>query len=269
MKLDSSRTPMSEGGKAHRVYLLLRDEIANGVYSDSDLLPGEQRLAENFGVSRVTVRRALEALARDGLIVRRAGDGTRVRIQGGGPLSADFTTLLPQLVEMGRTTARLLAFSYNAPPEPVREAMGLDAGTKVQIAVRVRLAEERPFSHLTTYVPEDIANNYSEGDLATTPLYQLLERSGVRIAGAQQTVSATLAAPDVAEALDVATGSALLSLRRLVRDDKGRGVEYLSALYRPDMFRLDMALSRVGESGARHWEARIGPGHAADGGEAK
>ncbi len=128
----------------------------------------------------------------------------------------------------------------------------------VQIAVRVRLAEDVPFSHLTTYVPAHIARNYSENDLATTPLFKLLERGGVQINKAHQSVSAMLAAPEVAEALEVAVGSALLSLKRVVQDVDGNGVEYLSALYRPDMFRLEMPLTRVGEGSARHWEPAIG-----------
>lgn len=260
---------LPEGGKARRVYLLLRDEIANGLYAESSCLPGEQRLAATFGVSRVTVRRALMALASDGLVERRAGSGTRVRTPAAhtAPIAADFTTLLPHLVEMGRaTSARLLSFSYGAAPGPVQRAMNLDPTTKVQIATRVRLFKGRAFSHLTTYVPEDIAHSYSEDDLATTPLFQLLERSGVQIDQAHQTVSATLAAPDVAEALEVSVGSALMSLRRVVRDTGGRGIEYLSALYRPDMFRLDMALARVGDRDARHWQPMIGTpepnGHA-------
>ena len=75
---------------------------------------------------------------------------------------------------------------------------------------------------------------------------------------AAQSVTATLAAPDVAEELEVPVGSALLALTRVVRDKDGRGVEYLSGLYRPDLFRLEMQLSRVGEGGARHWEPVIG-----------
>ncbi|MBS0123704.1 GntR family transcriptional regulator [Thetidibacter halocola] len=257
---------LPEGAKARRVYLSLRDEIAEGRLSDGDHLPGEQKLAETFGVSRVTVRRALEALAADGLIERRAGSGTQVRANGVAdkPVAMDFTTLMPQLVEMGQTTARLLSFSYGSAPEMVMRAMGLMAEDRVQIATRVRSAEGRPFSHLTTYVPEAIARNYSENDLATSPLYKLLERSGVRIAEAQQSVSATLAGPDVAEALEVAVGSALLSLRRVVRDVDGNGVEFLSALYRPDMFRLDMALARVGEGSTRHWEPAIGRAEGAE-----
>lgn len=252
---------LPEGGKARRVYLLLRDEMSNGTYPPGSTLPGEQKLAEIFAVSRVTIRRALDALDADGLVARRAGSGTLVRAPAdAGPVAADFTSLMPQLVAMGQaTTARLLSFSYGAAPVHVAQAMGLEQGARVQTAVRVRSLEGRPFSHLTTYVPEGIAANYTEADLATTPLFRLLERSGVRVEGAQQSVTATLASPDVAEALGVSVGSALLSLRRVVRDAGGRGVEYLSALYRADLFRLEMTLNRVGGADNRHWEPVIDP----------
>ena len=250
-----------EGGKARRVYLLLRDEISNGAFPVGTLLPGENRLAETFDVSRVTIRKALEALAAGGWIEKRLGAGSVVldRTAEGKTLSADLASLMPQIVEMDRsTTARLLSFSYGAAPAPVARALRLTDGAKVQTAIRVRSAGDQPFSHLTTYVPEDIARSYDETDLATQPLFRLLERSGVQIDGAQQSVTAALAAPDVAEALVVSVGSPLLSLKRTVWDASGRGVEYLSALYRPDLFRLEMTLSRVGAGEERHWEPVIG-----------
>lgn len=258
---DQSSIELPEGGKARRVYLLLRDEIANGHHAEGSVLPSEQRLADMHNVSRVTIRRALDALARGGMIIKKTGAGSIVtnRPAQSGPVAADMTTLIPQIVEMGRTTtARLLSVSYVVPSTPVRSELGLDAGDRVQTAVRVRLADGVPFSHLTTHVPEMIAANYSETDLATTPLYKLIERSGERIATAKQTVSATLASPDVAAALDVSVGTALMSLKRTVFADNGRGVEYLSALYRPDMFSLEMQLSRVGGQKDRHWELAIG-----------
>ncbi len=250
-----------EGGKSRRVYLLLREEISNGVFPVGARLPGENRLAADFGVSRVTVRKALEALAADGWIEKRLGAGSVVldRSQQDQTLSADMASLMPQIVEMDRaTTARLLSFSYGAAPAHVAAALKLAPESPVQTAVRVRSAGDRPFSYLTTYVPEDIARNYNEADLASQPLFRLLERGGVRIDGAQQSVTAALATPDVAEALAVAVGSPLLSLKRTVWDADGRGVEFLSALYRPDLFRLEMTLSRVGSGEARHWEPVIG-----------
>ncbi|EDQ32849.1 Transcriptional regulator [Hoeflea phototrophica DFL-43] len=256
-------TGLPDGGKARRVYLLLRDEILNGTFQAKSLLPGEQKLAEIHSVSRITIRRALEALEADGLIERRAGSGTTVRAfdDAGGQVTADFATLMPQLVEMGQsTTARLLSFSYGPASQIVSSAMALPEGARVQTAIRVRLIDGKAFSHLTTHVPEEIAASYTESDLATTPLFRLLERSGVQVADAHQSVSATLAAPDVAEALGVEIGSALLSIRRVVHDTNGRGVEYLSALYRPDLFRLEMTLDRVGSEDSRRWEPVIDPG---------
>ncbi|MBU2357649.1 MAG: GntR family transcriptional regulator, partial [Alphaproteobacteria bacterium] len=238
---------LPEGGKARRVYLHLHEEITRGLHAPGTVLPGEQKLAATLGVSRVTVRRALDALEADGLIARRAGSGTTVcapRTQR--TMAADFSTLMPQLVEMGQnTTARLLSFSYGTAPVSVARALGIDAQARVQAAVRLRLAEGEPFSHLTTWVPEQIAQNYTEAELATTPLFRLLERSGVKVDEAQQTISATLASPDVAEVLNVSIGAPLLTLDRVVRDAQGQGVEYLSALYRPDMFRLEMTLNHV------------------------
>ena len=252
---------LPEGGKARRVYLLLRDEISNGTFPAGALLPAEHRLADTFAVSRVTIRRALEALTEDGWIEKRTGAGSVVlpRDTAEPPIAADIATLIPQLVHYDRTTTvRLRAFSYGPAPEAVAEALSIPREDRVQRAVRVRLADGQPFSHLTTYVPEDIAQSYDESDLATQSLFRLLERSGVKVETAHQSVTATLATPEVAEALDVAVGSALLSLRRVVRDVEGRGVEYLAALYRPDLFRLDMTLTRVGSGEARHWEPVIG-----------
>lgn len=261
---DTSVSGLPEGGKARRVYLQLLDDITHGTYADGTILPGEQKLAALLDVSRVTLRRALDALELEGLIDRRAGAGTRVRAGALRPsMAADFTTLMPQVVQMGHeTTARLLSFSYGVPPAAVAEAMRVSPTAHVQTAVRLRLIEGQPFSHLTTYVPEDIAQNYSESELATTPLFRLLERSGVKVETANQSVSATLASPDVAGHLGLSVGAPLLMLNRVVRDARGRGVEYLAALYRPDMFKLEMTLSRVGAGEARHWEPVVNPGPA-------
>lgn len=263
MTIHADQTPPPEG-KARRVYLLLRDEMSNGSLPSGARLPSEHRLADTFGVSRVTVRRALDALSSDGWIDKRVGAGSVVRAKAEAPaIAANFATLMPQLVEMDRaTTATLLSFTYGPAPEPVAAALDLARGARVQRAVRVRTTGGRPFSHLTTYVPDDIARSYDATDLASGPLFRLLERSGVAVDGAHQSVTASLAAADVADALEVAEGSALLWLRRVVRDADGRGVEYLSALYRPDLFRLEMTLARVGDGDGRHWEPVIGEGPA-------
>ena len=228
--------------------------------SNGDKLPTEQRIAESDGVSRVKVRRALDVLTDAGVIKRWAGSGTIVCATDIKQLAAMvFITLMPQLVETGqKTKARLSSFSYERSPDYVTRAMKWKKSREVQVATHIRLVNGIPFSHLTTYISANIAENYSENDLSTQPLFCLLERSGVQIFNAHQIVSTTLADPEVALAIGVALGSALLSFDRVMRDEHGNVVEYLAALYRPDMFRLEMPMTRVGQQNERYWEPTVG-----------
>jgi GntR family transcriptional regulator len=248
--------------KYHQVYLLLRQRLAEGAWSDG--LPAEPRLAAEFGVARVTVRRALEALAAEGLIERTPGRGTvpvreRARVQD-EPVRAPLEGLLENIVTMGlRTSVRVIEFERGPAPEPVARALGLATEAPVQKAVRVRATREGPLSHITTWVPAGLAAGFGRRELARKPILVLLEEAGVRIGGATQTVSARLADATVAPLLEVAVGSALLSVSRRVSDDRGRPVQWLQGLYRPDRYRYEMELSRVGRLDARVWVSRESP----------
>jgi GntR family transcriptional regulator len=250
--------------KARRIYLLLRERILNGALEPGSRLPGELSIAAEYGVSRVTVRRALDTLAIDGLIDRRPGSGTFVQENNSvQPIVADLSNVLSHLVEMGRrTSVRLLSFAYVNPSESVAAALGLGPGERAQRSIRVRLIDGAPFSYLVTHVPERIGVTYSEADLASMPLLGLLERSGIVVEEASQSIGATLAGPDVAEALALEIGSPLLSLTRVVWDPSGQGVEHLHALYRPDRYSFHMDLVRTGAVGARRWNPVAKPSTA-------
>lgn len=244
-----------EPSKTQRIYLLLKEQILKGVVPAGHRLPSEPQLAASHQLSRVTIRRALEGLEREGLIRRRPGAGTYVLDNSSRKgMVGDLSNMMAHLMAMGRTTrAKLLAFSYGPAPAPVASELRLAADVRVQHSVRVRYIDGTPFSHLTTYVPERIGVTYSEEDLSTTPLLTLLERSGVVADRASQTVSATLAGPEIAEALQVEIGSPLIAMTRTVFDEQGCGVEYLSALYRPDLYSFQMEMTRTGIGGDRRW----------------
>ncbi len=249
-----------EASKTLRLYLLLKERITTGSLRPGERLPGEPTLAARHQLSRVTIRRALDGLARDGLITRQPGSGTYVRAAASiaPALVGDFSNMLQSLVAMGKATrVKLLAFAYVTPPAPIATALGLQPGERAQHSIRVRSMDGAPFSYLSTYVPEQIGVSYSEADLASQPLLTLLERSGVVAASADQTLSATLAGPETAVALGVEIGAPLISLTRVVRDARGRGVEHLSALYRPDKHQFHMALTRVGTGANRHWSPAV------------
>ena len=246
-----------ETSKTHRLYLLLQEQIADGAWASGERLPSELQLAAQYSLSRVTVRRALAGLARDGVIRKLPGAGTFVTKPANPPgVTGDLMDMLAHLAAMGRSSrVRLLSFSYVDAPPAVAEAMHLPGGARVQHAVRVRLAGDAPFSYLTTYVPEDIGRRYSRRDLSRTALLELLERSGVTADRAEQTITASLAGPDTAAALGLEVGAPLLALTRIVFDASGRGVEYLIARYRPDMHCIRMELTRAGRGADRYWMA--------------
>lgn len=241
--------------KAKQVYLVLRDRILSGATGFGAKLPTENELAVFHGVSRVTVRRALGELARERLIERRPSAGTRVIYRPSpAPMTADISGVLADLADMGRRTAvKLLSFDYVPAEGAVAEALGAGPDQLLQRAVRVRAVDGVPFSYLTTHVPESVSVTFNRQDLAARPLLELLERAGVKAERARQRISAGLATPDVAEALDVRTGSPLIELVRVVYDQAGRGVEHLHALYRPDRYAFEIDLVRSGAADTKAW----------------
>jgi len=241
--------------KAKQIYMVLRDRILSGAFAFGVKLPTENELAECYGVSRVTVRRALGELARERFIERRRSAGTRVIYRAGpAPIVADISGVLANLADMGRRTAvKLLAFDYVPATGAVARALGAEPHQLLQRSVRVRALDRAPFSYLTAHVPEEIAVTFRKQELASRPLLDLLERAGVKIGYARQRISAGLATPDVAKALDVRTGSPLIELVRVVYDRSGRAVEHLHALYRPDRYAFEMDLMRSGAPASKAW----------------
>ena len=177
--------------KYHQIYLVLREQLREGRFDAG--LPGEMALMGQFGVARVTVRRALAQLAQEGLISREPGRGTRpvqaraheVQMQAATMATgqqARLTGLLENLVTMGlRTKVKVLSVERMRAPVDVAAALQLQAGAAVQKAERVRSTPEGPLSHITTWVPESISSGFGKRELMQKPILVLLEESGVKV----------------------------------------------------------------------------------------
>jgi GntR family transcriptional regulator len=247
----------------HRVYLVLRERIASGRYGPDGRLPSEFEIMAEFGVARVTARRALGELEAEGLVERGRGRGTRLRPGASvREVRATLEGLFENLLTMGlETRVRLLAAEDRPAPAEIARALEVEPGSPVLHAIRLRLLDDGPFSHLSTWIPGAVAARLRRTDLAHKPLLSLLEEAGIEVASADQTVSATLAEPPVAALLEVPVGAPLLVVERLVRERGGRPVEHITGLYRPDRYRLRLSLARAkGEPGP--WVAGGGAGAA-------
>ncbi len=251
--------------KYHQIYLVLREQLREGIFKAG--LPSELAFQQQFGVARVTVRRALEQLAAEGLISRQPGRGTQPtqaalagaasQAKDGQPRKAQLTGLLENLVSMGlATSVKVLDVGTIAASQDIAQALQIATGDSVQKAVRVRSTEAGPFSHITTYIPKAIGAHFGRKELGKKPILLLLEEAGVQVGRAEQTISARLADVQLAQHLDIAVGSALLAVRRLIFDVNDRPVQWLHGMYRPDRYEYVMQLSRVGNIDAKVWVSK-------------
>ena len=235
----------------HQVYLVLREQLVEGRFPPAKALPGEHELAGVFGVSRVTMRAALDRLAEEGLIVRQRGRGTFAR--AARPARAELSGLLENLVTLGlKTSVRLVDLATIPATADVAEALRIEAGVPVQKAIRVRSFKGAPISYITTFVPAAVAT-FDRRDLAARPMLALLEESGVKVSSADQRISAKLADNAVAPLLEVELGAPLLSVTRIVYGAADRPVQLLRGLYRPDRYEYHMHLTRSGGDTPRIW----------------
>lgn len=241
----------------HQIYVLLREKIVSGDYEDGSLIPSEHELEKIFNVSRITAKRALDELAADGLVARQRGRGTVVTFSAPVPSRNAETMdgLLENLLTIAlETQVTIHEFDYVPASPRAAEALGLEPGDKVQRAIRVRTKDNTPFSYVETYVPEDIGRSFNMEEMENQPLLGLLERAGVKISRARQTITATLADGNTASMLSINVGSPLLKVSRVVYDAEDRPVEFINVLYRPDLYQMSLSLSRVAGEKSNFWK---------------
>jgi GntR family transcriptional regulator len=228
----------------HQVFLVLQDGITERRYAPGEALPGEEELARLFGVSRVTIRAAMETLDALGLVERRQGVGTFVRdLSGPEPLTIPMMDLLARSREIVRTTfAHVVEFGFEPAPRHVRAHFHAGPDDLFQRAVRIRSMRGRPIMQVTTYIPESIGRQFGRDDLEGGSLYAILERFGITFASGEQLVTAAAADPVVAERLNVAIGAPLLKVVRVHFDIMGRPIQHFELLAPPATYQLRMPL---------------------------
>lgn len=219
----------------------LQHHIEEGHIPSGSLLGNEIGLADDLGVSRPTMRKAIEYLVQRGLLVRKRGIGTQVvRAQVRRPL--ELTSLHDDLAATGRrpTTQVLELETINADDE-VAARLSLAAGEQVVYLRRLRFADDQPIALLTNYLPTGIGDLEAQ-ELEQRGLYELLRAAGVHIHLAEQSIGARTATAAEARLLGETRSAALLTMTRTAFDDKGRAVEYGSHVYRASRYAFSLTL---------------------------
>jgi len=227
------------GVPLHRqLFLVLHDEIDRGVLAPGDALPSEQTLCEQFGVSRITVRRALADLAEQGYIERRHGVGSFVRPHGPADVSSAGSSYMAGLRQTQfETEVEVVELGVRRSPQPVAEALETSGDLLHIVRVRRQRRTGEPLIVSDAWLPAELAGTLTESALRRAPLYQLLSDAGVVADRVRHEVTAEIAGPRNARLLDTAIGAALLRVNRLVFV-AGAPHHHLSALLSPGRSRV-------------------------------
>ena len=236
--------PITDGPvpKHEQLRSILEARIA-AEYSPGDPLPGERALEEEYGVSRITVRRAIGDLVAAGRLRRVRGKGTFVApapLVSRLHLASFSDEMRAQRVE---ASSRILLCERTTPPEAVAEFFGTAPNATHIRLRRLRLGDGEPYAvddawYNATYVPDLLENDVYHS------VYTLLDKQyGLGITEAEQTVTAVTAGPDNAPLLDVDADTALLHIVRYARSGT-HNVEFCSSVYRTDRYRLTTRVAR-------------------------
>jgi DNA-binding GntR family transcriptional regulator len=219
----------------------LEAAIERGALTPGTLLGNEIELAARLGLSRPTVRQAIQSLVDKGLLVRRRGVGTQVvHSQIKRPL--ELSSLYDDLEAAGqRPTTRVLGNVLVSAPAEVAAALGVAEGTEVHRVERLRLTHGEPMAYLRNHLPTGLVDLESSR-LEGTGLYRLMRAAGLTLHSARQSVGARGATAQEAERLDEPVGAPLLTMERTTFDDTGRAVEFASHTYRASRYSFEFQL---------------------------
>ena len=235
---------------------MLHDEIARGAMPAGDPLPTEQELCDQFGVSRITVRRALADLATQGYITRRQGVDPAFREHHPTARQANTRSYMDELRRIHfETGAAVLEFDLRAAPQTICDKVRFAGQVLHILRVRRERRTGEPLLVTEAWLPAELAEVITAEMLLDTPLYRLLADAGITLDRLQHEFTAEIAGPRTAQLLDIAIGAALMRVNRLafIGDQPHH---YLSMLLSPSRSRSCSTNPQTNSKPVPPWQSR-------------
>lgn len=223
------------------VYVQIHDTIKHlieeGKWQVGDRLPSERELAIQFGVSRMTLRQAIQSLADEGILERKVGSGTYVARQKVQEKMSGVTSFTDIITAQGKVpSSQTISFRRTTPTVAEAEALELADGEFILRMERIRFANQEPICFETTSVPYEYVRSLSRADI-TTSLYHSAEKQlKLKFGHAEQKISAALANERIAELLSLKRGDAVLLLKQITYLQSGAPFEYVRTQYAGNRF---------------------------------
>jgi GntR family transcriptional regulator len=204
-------------------------------------LPSDAQLCEEFGVSRMTARNAVQRLVQDGLVYRLPGKGTYVAATGAHREASNLTSFTKEMRRRGRApSSRFLERELRKASELEERRLQLPEGSSVVSIRRIRLADGEPVAIEHAVLRADAADAALDADLEKGSLHEALSAGGFVLTRGHGTIGSEPAEPDEAALLDVPSGWPLLVERRVIVDERGKPLELTESRYASGRYALDV-----------------------------
>lgn len=225
----------------YQVATRLEDAIRSGKLPAGSRLENEVALSGRIGLSRPTIRRAIQEVVNKGLLVRRRGIGTQV-VHGEVRRQVELTSLLEDLVRAGRhPSTTLLLHEVIESDSEVSAQLNLPNGSPILHIRRLRSTEDTPLAILENFLSSEFVG-LTKNELTQYGLYQVMRARGTTMRVARERIGARRATNEESEILDIDQGGPVLTMNRTAYDSSGRAVEYGSHCYRPDLYSFEVTL---------------------------
>jgi GntR family transcriptional regulator, N-acetylglucosamine utilization regulator len=236
----------SEGIPAYvQIRETLRGQIVGGTLKRGEQLPPEHELAQQFGVSRMTIRQSIEDLVNEGLLYRRHGVGTFVGVPHLQRDHTRLTSFFDKAEDEGiQVRAQLLTLEVIPARGRVAEALDVSPGSKVIRVKTLRYANNVPITVHDAHMPHNLFSSIMNENLEAQHLWPLFEKCGYRVKRAVQRLEAREAGKEIAALLKVKLTTPILFKERTVYAEDGTPVEFTYCYNRGDMYSLTVALER-------------------------
>ncbi len=222
----------------HQLREVLLTLIKEGQLQEGDLIPTERELGEKFEVSRITVRRAINELVREGYLVAQQGKGTFVARPKIQRHMTEMKSFSEEMAEEGhRPGSRLLSSRHERASGYVASALDIGDDGWVWVVERLRLADDEPICISLAYLNLPPALSLTPAELEQeVSLWSILEKKGISLSRSEDTIQAVAAGEREAELLQVEVGTPLLLVEGVVYTDQDVPIEYHSMLNRGDRY---------------------------------
>lgn len=227
-----------------QIHDFLREDILSNRLSPDEPIPSERELAEDLEVSRMTVRQALNALRKEGLIYQKRGKGTFVSSRKFDVHSRNLNGFSDEMIRRGMNPkSKLVSLVKEKADEETAERLNLSKGEEVFKLERLRLADEIPMAIETTCLPVKMFPKLPKYDFEKESLYQILERQyGMKMYSAAEDLEAAISDAKSSELLGVRKKSPLLIVYRTVFSEDNQPIEFTKSIYRADRYRASFFL---------------------------